>query len=155
MKSQTSCTTTGQMYRVSSNSECDGRCQELSGRAQQRINYFCNTRTSCWCVCVCACVCVCVVCVCESVCVAHVLFIYFVIPQTRDPLCYFSSKPVLHDSCSKDRSMCYPVCGLGRIKEPLLLIERVSHVVGQRVSSLTKWSFTTIYLRHINVNKMR
>ena len=61
---------------------------------------------------------------------AHVLFIYFVIPQTRDPLSYFSSKPVLHDSCNKDRSMCYPVCGLGRIKEPLLLIERVSHVVG-------------------------
>ena len=37
-------------------------------------------------------------------------------------LSYFSLQPVLHDWCKKGRGMCYPVCGLVHIKEPLLLI---------------------------------
>ena len=37
-----------------------------------------------------------------------------------DPLSYFSFQPVL-------RGMCYPVCGMVHIKEPLLLI-RVAYV---------------------------
>ena len=41
-----------------------------------------------------------------------------------DPLSYFSFQPVLHDWCNKGRSMCYPVCGMVHIKEPLLLIDK-------------------------------
>ena len=33
-----------------------------------------------------------------------------------------SFQPVLHDCCNKDCGMCYPVCGMMHIKEPLLLI---------------------------------
>ena len=40
-----------------------------------------------------------------------------------DPLSYFSFQPVLHDWCNKGRGMCYPVCGMVHIKEPLLSIE--------------------------------
>ena len=49
-----------------------------------------------------------------------------------DPLSYLSLQPVLHDWCNIGRSMCYPVCGMMHIKEPLLkstLAERVAHVV--------------------------
>ena len=35
---------------------------------------------------------------------------------------YFSFEPVFHDWCNKGRGMCYPVCGMRHIKEPLLLI---------------------------------
>ena len=47
-----------------------------------------------------------------------------------DPLSYFSFQPVPHDWCNKDCGMCYPVCGMMHIKEPLLLSERVAHVAG-------------------------
>ena len=50
-----------------------------------------------------------------------------------DPLSYFSFQPVLHDWCNKGRGMCYPVCGMVHIKEPLLLIDKRR----QRVSFLT------------------
>ena len=43
-----------------------------------------------------------------------------------DPLSYFLFQPVLHDWCNKDRDMCYPVCGMVDIKEPLLLIDKSS-----------------------------
>ena len=43
-----------------------------------------------------------------------------------DPLSYFSFQPVLHDWCNKGRGMCYPVCGMVHIKEPLLLIKKNS-----------------------------
>ena len=43
-----------------------------------------------------------------------------------DPLNYFSFDPVLHDWCNKGSGMCYPVCGMMHIKEPLLLIEKSS-----------------------------
>ena len=39
-----------------------------------------------------------------------------------DTLSYFSFQPVLHDWCNKSRGMCYPVCGMMHIKEPLLII---------------------------------
>ena len=45
-----------------------------------------------------------------------------------DPLSYFSFQPVLHDWCNKGRAMCYPVCGMVHMKEPLLLILRVAYV---------------------------
>ena len=43
-----------------------------------------------------------------------------------DPLSYFSFQPVLHDWCIKGRGMCYPVCGMVHIKEPLLFIGKSS-----------------------------
>ena len=42
------------------------------------------------------------------------------------PMSYFSFQPVLHDWCNKGRGMCYPVCGMVHIKEPLLLIRKSS-----------------------------
>ena len=48
-----------------------------------------------------------------------------------DPLSYFSFQPVLHDWCNKDRGMCYPVCGMVHIKEPLLLIGKSSSCRGR------------------------
>ena len=43
-----------------------------------------------------------------------------------DQLSYFSFQPVLHDWCNKGRGMCYRVCGIVHIKEPLLLIDKSS-----------------------------
>ena len=54
-----------------------------------------------------------------------------------DPLSYFLFQPVLHDWCNKGRGMCYPVCGMVNIKEPLLLIDKSSLWWRQRLSFLT------------------
>ena len=60
-----------------------------------------------------------------------------------DPLSYFSFQPVLNDWCNKGRGMCYPVCGMVHIKEPLLSIEKSSPRGGSRFPlSLSEWSFT-------------
>ena len=49
----------------------------------------------------------------------------------------------LHDWCTKGRGMCYPVCGMVHIKEPLLLIGKSSPCGGSRFPlSLSEWSFT-------------
>ena len=51
--------------------------------------------------------------------------------------------------------MCYPVCGMVHIKEPLLLIEKSSLCGGSGFPlSLSEWSFTiclTPYNRKLNV----
>ena len=44
------------------------------------------------------------------------------------PIELLSIQPVLHDWCNKRHGMCYPICGMMHIKEPLLLIEKNSHV---------------------------
>ena len=60
-----------------------------------------------------------------------------------DPLSYFSFQPVLHDWCNKGRGMCYPVCGMMHIKEPLLLIDKSSLCGGSGFPfSLSEWSLT-------------
>ena len=66
-----------------------------------------------------------------------------VILHVVDPLSYFSFQPVLHDWYNKGRGMCYPVCGMMHIKEPLLLI-RKSSLCGSSGSpfSLSEWSLT-------------
>ena len=46
---------------------------------------------------------------------------------------YFSFQPVLHDWCYKGCGMCYPVCGMVHIKEPLLLIRKSSLCGGSRL----------------------
>ena len=38
------------------------------------------------------------------------------------PFSYFSVQPVLNDWCNKGCGMCYPVCRMVHIKDPLLLI---------------------------------
>ena len=60
-----------------------------------------------------------------------------------DPLSYFSFQPVLHDWCNKGRGMCYPVCEMVHIKEPLLLIDK-SSLCGSSwfPLSLSEWSLT-------------
>ena len=67
------------------------------------------------------------------------------------PLSYFSFQPVLHDWCNKGRGMCYPVCGMVHIKEPLLLIDKSSLLGGSGFPfSLSEWSLTiclTLYNR--------
>ena len=72
-----------------------------------------------------------------------------------DPLSYFSFQPVLHDWCNKGRGMCYPVCGMVHIKEPLLLIDKSSLCGGSGFPfSLSEWSLTiclTPYNRRLNV----
>ena len=63
-----------------------------------------------------------------------------------DPLSYFSFQPVPHDLDNKRRGMCYPVCGMVHIKEPLLLIVKSSQCGGSGFPlSLSEWPFT-IYL---------
>ena len=60
-----------------------------------------------------------------------------------DPLSYFSFQPVLHDWCNKGCGMCYPVCGIVHIKEPLLLIDKSSLCGGSGFPfSLSEWSLT-------------
>ena len=60
-----------------------------------------------------------------------------------NPLSYFSFQPVFHDWCNKDRCMCYPVCGMMHIKDPLLLIGKSSLCGGSGFPLLlSEWSFT-------------
>ena len=60
-----------------------------------------------------------------------------------DPLSYFSLQPVFHDWSNKGRGMCYPVCGMVHIKEPLLLIDKSSLCGGSGFPfSLSEWSLT-------------
>ena len=60
-----------------------------------------------------------------------------------DPLSYFSFQPVLHDWCNKGCGMCYHVCEMMHIKEPLLLIGKSSPCGGSGFPlSLFEWSFT-------------
>ena len=55
---------------------------------------------------------------------------------------YFSFQPVLHDWCNKGCGMCYPVCGMMHIKEPLLLIGKSSLCgVTGFPQSLSEWTF--------------
>ena len=54
-----------------------------------------------------------------------------------------SFQPVLHDWCNKYRGMCYPVCWMVHIKEPLLLIGKSSPCGSNGFPlSLSEWSFT-------------
>ena len=64
------------------------------------------------------------------------MILYYV----HDIFTQFSFQPVLHDSCNKGRGMCYHVCGMVHIKEPLLLIEK-SNLCGGSVFPLSEWSF--------------
>ena len=71
-----------------------------------------------------------------------------------DPLGYFSFQPVPHDWCNKGRGMCYPLCGIMHIKEPLLLIEKSSLYGGSGFLSPYVNGPLPYVWRHITVNKM-
>ena len=72
-----------------------------------------------------------------------------------DPLSYFSFQPVLHDWCTKGSGMCYHVCGVVHIKDPLLLIGNSSPCSGSIgfPLSLSEWFFT-ICPMHITIHKI-
>ena len=57
-----------------------------------------------------------------------------------NPLSYFSFQPVLHDWCNKGMGVCYPVCGMVHIKEPLLLIGKSSLCGGSIIMVLNHMS---------------
>ena len=60
-----------------------------------------------------------------------------------NPLSYFSFQAVLHDWCNIGRGMRYLVCEMVHIKEPLLLIDKISLCGGSGFPlSLLKWSLT-------------
>ena len=61
-----------------------------------------------------------------------------------NPLSYFSFQPVFHDCCTKNHGMCYSVCGMVHIKEPLLPIGKSVLYSGASgfPLSLSEWSFT-------------
>ena len=64
-------------------------------------------------------------------------------PSWSEPIELFLVQPVLHDWCNKGRGMCYPVCGMMHIKEPLLLIGKSSPCGSSGYPlSLSEWSFT-------------
>ena len=66
-----------------------------------------------------------------------------------DPLSYFFIQPVLHDWCNKGRGMCYPVCGMVHIKEPLQLNVAAAGFLSRYLSGPLPYVW-----RHITVNKM-
>ena len=71
-----------------------------------------------------------------------------------DPLSYFSFQPVLHDWYNKGHGMCYPVCGMVHIKEPLLLIDKSSLCGGSGFPfSLSEWSLTVYKMLSVSLNK--
>ena len=71
----------------------------------------------------------------------HLLMVRWIVGLI--PLTYFSFQPVLHDWCTKCPGMCYPVCGMVHIKEPMLLIDKSSLCDGSRFPfSLSERSLT-------------
>ena len=67
----------------------------------------------------------------------------------------FLFQPVLHNWCNKDCGICYPVCGMVHVKETLLLIDKVAHVVVAAGFLSHYLSGSLPYVRcHITINKM-
>ena len=62
-----------------------------------------------------------------------------------DPLSYFLFQTVLHDWCNKGCGMCYPVCGMGHIKDSLLLIKKSSPCSGMSGPLPYIWCYITVY----------
>ena len=64
-------------------------------------------------------------------------------PSWGGPIELFLVSASGDDCCNKGRGMCYPVCGMVHIKEPLLLIGKSSICGGSGFPfSLSEWSFT-------------
>ena len=66
------------------------------------------------------------------------------------PLSYFLFQPVLHDGYNKGSGMCYPVCVMVLIKEPMLLIRKSSPCGSSGFPlSLYEWSFTIFLMPYV------
>ena len=64
-------------------------------------------------------------------------------PSCGEPIELFLVPVSVHNWCNKGRGMCYPVCGMVHIKEPLLLIVKSSLCGGSGFPfSLSEWSLT-------------
>ena len=61
---------------------------------------------------------------------------------------YLSFQPLHHDWFNKSCGMCYPVCGMMHIKEPLLLIGKSSHMAAAAFILLSEWSSTICSTPH-------
>ena len=62
-------------------------------------------------------------------------------PSRGGPRELFLVPAMLHDWCNKGRGVCYPVCGMVHIKEPLLLIGKSSPCGSSGFTfSLSEWS---------------
>ena len=59
-------------------------------------------------------------------------------------------QPVLHDRSNKGHGMCYPVCGMAPIKDPLLLIRKNSPLSGGSEFPLSLWLFPYHFLMPCN-----
>ena len=67
-------------------------------------------------------------------------------PSWSEPIELFLIPARLHDWCNKGCGMCYPVCGMVHIKEPLLLFGKSSPCGGSGFPlSLSEWSFTQLF----------
>ena len=64
------------------------------------------------------------------------LLSYFHVSSKNNGLWLRSRRTVLHDWYNTGRGMCYPVCGMMHIKEPLLLIGKSSICGGRGVPFL-------------------
>ena len=63
---------------------------------------------------------------------------------------YFSFPASVPRRVNKGRGMCYPVCGMVYIKEPLLLIGKSSPCGGSGFPlSLSEWCFTICLLTYV------
>ena len=80
-------------------------------------------------------------------------FFLFFKMEERDvnPLSYFSFQLVLYDVCNEGRGMCYPVCGMVHIKEPLLLIGKSSKCGGSGFHLSLSECYFTICLMPYNL----
>ena len=64
-------------------------------------------------------------------------------PSWAGPIELFLVPASVYDWCNKGHGMCYPVCGMLHIKEPLLLIGKSSLCGGTGFPfSLSEWSLT-------------
>ena len=60
-----------------------------------------------------------------------------------DPMNYSSFQSFVNNWCNKGRGMCYPVCGMLHIIEPLLLMGKSSLCGGSGFPLLlSEWPFT-------------
>ena len=84
--------------------------------------------------------------------VEHLLMVLWVVRSIphSGPNEPFLIPAVHHDRCTKGHGMCYPVCGMVHIKEPLLLIRKSSICSGGNVFPLLMSESFTICLTSYN-----
>ena len=75
--------------------------------------------------------------------ITYYIMFHYIIFIILHYIIFFIIFIMFHNWCNKGRGMCYPVCGMVRIKEPLLLIGKSSLCGGSGFPfSLSEWSLT-------------